>query len=356
MSMGGDQISGMRIIRLHPLPAAVRLDARVPLVALLLGLTTAAAIAVHVAVGEFPLTPADVVRTLLGGGAAEHRFVVTGLRLPRALVATAVGIALGASGAVVQGLTRNPLAAPEIVGVTAGANLAAVSVLVLFSGLPAALLPAAALVGALGASAVVYALAWRDGSHPTRLLLVGIGVSAAAQALVTAVVVTAPGFRVLQAVVWLTGSVYGRGWADLRTIVPWLVVLLPAAFALARRLDVLQLGDWVAAGLGSSIERDRGLLLLVGVALAAIAVAVAGPIAFVGLMAPHIARRLVGPSATGLLVVSALAGAGLVTIADVLARVAFAPIEIPAGVVTPVVGVPYLVLLLYRSQRREVGM
>lgn len=346
----------MRILRLHPLPAAVRVDARVPLVTFLLGLTTLAAITVHVAVGEFPLTPDEVVRTLVGGGAAEHRFIVMGLRLPRALVATAVGVALGASGAIVQGLTRNPLAAPEIVGVTAGANLAAVSVLVLFSGLPAALLPVAALVGALGASAAVYVLAWRDGSHPTRLLLVGIGVSAAAQALVTAVVVTAPSYSVLQAVVWLTGSVYGRGWADLRTIAPWLIVLLPAAFVLARRLDVLQLGDWVAAGLGSNIERDRGLLLLVGVALAAIAVAVAGPIAFVGLMAPHIARRMVGPSATGLLVVSALAGAGLVTIADVLARVTFAPIEIPAGVVTPVVGVPYLILLLYRSQRHEVGM
>jgi iron complex transport system permease protein len=334
---------------------SLRIDTRVPVAALGLALLTVAVLVINLGLGEFPIAPLQVVRALLGVGEGGQHYIVTGLRLPRALVAAAVGMGLGASGAILQALTRNPLAAPEIVGVTAGANLAAVTVIVLIPSLPVAILPVAAFAGALAACAVVYLLAWRRGSHATRLLLVGIGVSAAAHAVVLSVVVTAPIFAVLQAVVWITGSVYASGWAEVQAIMVSLAVLLPAAMVLARRLDALQLGDHVAGGLGSRINVDRGLLLLVGIALAAASVAVAGPITFVGLLAPHIARRLVGPSAAGLIIVAAATGAAIVIVADTLGRTVFAPIDVPAGVITPIVGVPYLIAVLYRTQRMEVA-
>jgi iron complex transport system permease protein len=344
-----------RAVRAKSGSVSLRIDTRVPLVALGLMLLTVAVLVVNLGLGEFPMGPLQVAQVLLGVGESGDRFIVTGLRLPRALIAGAVGMALGASGAILQALTRNPLAAPEIIGVTAGANLAAVTVIVLIPSLPIAILPAAAFAGALAACAVVYVLAWRRGSHTTRLLLVGIGVSAAAHAVVLAIVVTAPIFDVLQAVVWITGSIYASDWTQVQAIVIALTVLLPVAIVLSRRLDALQLGDQVAGGLGVRVDLDRGLLLLVGIAFAAAAVAVAGPVTFVGLLAPHIARRLVGPSAAGLLVVAAATGAAIVTVADTLGRTLFAPIDVPVGVITPIVGVPYLILVLYRTQRMEVA-
>lgn len=340
-----------RIVHWRTGTASFRLDRRVPRSLLLLTAVTTALVLLNLGLGEFRLSPADVFRSLAGSG--DHSFIVTGLRLPRALVAVAVGMGLGASGAILQALTRNPLAAPEVVGITEGANLAAVCVLVLLPGVPVAFLPAAAFAGAALTSAIVYRIAWRRGSHPTRLLLVGIGVAAGARALVTAVVSTAPVFAVLQAVVWTTGSVYGTGWEDFRLVAASLAVLLPVSLLLARRLDVLQLGEGVAAGLGSRVDRDRGLLLVIAIALAATAVAVGGPIAFVGLLAPHIARRLAGPSGVALLSVSAVTGAAVVVAADTIGRTLFAPTDVPAGVLTPLVGVPWLIATLYREQRLE---
>lgn len=328
-----------------------RIDRRLPLSVLLVSAVTTGLVLLNLGLGEFRLSPADVFRSLAGSG--EHSFIVTSLRLPRALVAVAVGMGLGASGAILQALTRNPLAAPEIVGITEGANLAAVCVLILLPGVPVAFLPAAAFAGAAVTSAIVYRLAWRRGSHPTRLLLVGIGVAAGARALAVAVISTAPVFAVLQAVVWTTGSVYGTGWDEVRLVAVSVAVLLPTGIVLSRRLDVLQLGEGAAAGLGSRVDRDRGLLLLTAIALAATAVSVAGPIAFVGLLAPHIARRLAGPSGVALLTLSAVTGAAVVVAADTIGRTLFAPTDVPAGVLTPLVGVPWLIATLYREQRLE---
>ena len=311
-----------------------------------------AGVVLHVGVGEYPISPPDVLRALLGltSGEENYAFIVNALRLPRALVAFLVGAALALSGAILQGLTRNPLAAPEILGINAGAGLAAVTLIVALPSAPAALVPPAAFAGAVAVAGALYLVAWRGGSSPVRLVLIGVGIGAVATALTTIMITYGEIEQVSQALVWLTGSVYGRSWEELWTLLPWLVAFGALALLRARHLNALSLGDEVAAGLGVGVERERGVLLLCSVALAAAAVATAGTVGFVGLMAPHIARRLVGPSHGGLLPAAAATGGTLVVVADLAGRVAFAPLEIPCGIVTSAVGAPFFIYLLYRSR------
>ena len=327
-----------------------RINPRVPAVLAGLGLAITAVITINMMMGEYPIPPIDVWKTVFGVGTGEYDFVVQTLRLPRNLVAVLVGAALGLSGAILQGLARNPLASPGVVGITGGANLAAVAIITLFPSSPLWALPAAAFGGALAAAVVTYLLAWKDGTSPIRLVLVGIGIASITAALTTLIITHARILVVSQAMVWMTGSVYARSWEHLRPLAPWLLLFVPLALALARHLDALQLGDEVARGLGSRVEANRAVLILTSVALAGAAVATAGAIGFVGLMAPHIARRLVGPTSASLLPTAALVGALLVTFADMLGRTVFAPIEIPAGVITALVGAPYFIYLLYQSR------
>jgi iron complex transport system permease protein len=304
----------------------------------------------NVSQGDYPVPPLEVVKTILGFPSnPDYTFVVNTLRLPRALVALLVGMGLAAAGAISQGITRNPLAAPEIIGINSGAGLVAVSFIVLLPGLPVGWLPIAAFLGGLGAAVAIYLLAWNRGSSPVRLILVGIGLTSLTGAFTSLMITFGNIYDVSQALVWLTGSVYGRTWEHLWPLLPWLVVFLPLAMLLARDLDALNLGDGLAQGLGNRVEWSRGLLLLCIVALAGASVATAGTIGFVGLMAPHLGRQLVGPSHTGLIPVAALAGACIVELADLVGRLAFAPIELPCGVITAVIGAPYFLWLLYRS-------
>lgn len=342
------------VVRPRRLPVSLRLDRRVPLAVLGLAAAALALIVANVAVGEYPVSPPDVVRTVLGQPTAdpEHSFIVTTLRLPRALVAAAVGVALALSGTIMQGLTRNPLASPELTGVSAGAGLAAVTLIVALPAAPVAALPFAALAGALAAALLVGSLAWTRHDSPLRLILVGIGLTAVASALTTLMLTFGDIEDVSRALVWLAGSVYARGWEDLRAILPWLALFIPAALLLAPQLDALNLGEEVARGLGSRVAIQRGALLLVAAALAAAAVTVAGTVGFVGLIAPHLARRLVGPSHNGLLPTAALAGATIVVAADLVGRTILAPVEIPCGVVTAAIGAPFFMVLLYRSSDR----
>lgn len=317
--------------------------------AVVLALVAIVTFVVGIGLGEFPIGPLEVAATLLGLREGGASFVVLQLRLPRALVAVLVGVALGVAGALFQSLTRNDLAAPEIIGVAAGANVAAVVVIVALPAVPVAALPLAAFAGALAAVALVYALAWRGGAAPTRLILVGIAVTLVGQAIVTAVISSVDEMiYASQLVVFRAGSVYGKGMDEVLALAPWVGVLVPAALLAARQLDVLGLGDDVARALGARVERLRLGLLAVGAALAGAAVAVAGPVSFVGLMAPHIARRLAGAAHRAHLPLCALVGATMVLVADTLARTAFAPTDIPVGIVTAVVGVPYFVWLLAR--------
>lgn len=327
-----------------------RLNRRVPPTVLALTLLTLAAMVVNIGLGEYPIAPLDVAQTLLGAGNPEHHFIVNTLRLPRTLVAFFVGVGLALSGAILQGLTRNALASPQVVGVSGGASLAATTMIVLVPSAPVFFLPFVAFGGALAAAFLAYLLAWQQGSSPIRLILVGIGIAAIAHALITLVITYGQIYRVHQATIWMTGSVYGRSWEHLWPMLPWFAVFLPLSLLMSRHLNALQFGDDVARGLGGRIETHRGVLLLTSVALAGTAVATAGPVGFVGLMAPHIARGLVGPMHGGLLPTAGVTGALLVVVADMLGRTLFAPFEIPCGVITAVIGAPYFIYLLYRNR------
>lgn len=331
-----------------------RIDRRVPLMLLCLAAVIAVAMVMNLGQGEYPISPLDIVKTVLGldTGNPDHAFVIYNLRLPRTLVALMVGVALAISGTIFQGLTRNPLADPAIIGINSGASLAAVTVIVLFPRAPIYTLPLSAFAGALLMAGLIYWLAWNSGSSPLLFILMGVGLSAIATALTNLLITFGEIYSVSDALVWLAGSVYGRTWEQVFSLLPWLILVVPIALTLARHLNALNLGDDVAKGLGTRVEWQRGLLILVGVALAGASVATAGMISFVGLIAPHIGRQLVGPNHEGLIPTAALLGGVIVVAADFLGRTLFAPIEIPCGVVTAAVGAPYFLYLLIRNRKK----
>jgi iron complex transport system permease protein len=345
-------------VRPRQVPFSSRLDRRVPLAALLLLVFTLLVLIISINYGAYNMTPLDVVQTLTGTLRADHpdarnfNLVVHTFRLPRILVAFLVGAALATSGALMQTITRNPLADPGILGVTAGAGLAAVMMIVWLRDVPTNVLPWAAFGGAILTSAVVYGLAWKRGAtSPVRLILIGVAFAAVLGSVTTFILVFGRITDVQQAYVWLTGSVYGRSWEHVRTLAAWLLLLLPVAFFSARSLNALNLGDDVAMGFGVHVERQRTLLLIVSVALASAAVAVAGTIGFVGLVAPHVTRRLVGPAHEGMLPIAALFGGALLVLADLAGRWVIAPSELPIGIITALIGAPYFLFLLVRSRK-----
>lgn len=345
-------------LRPRGLPFSYKVDRRVPLVALVIAALALLVLVVSISYGQYNMSIGDVVQTLLGLNRDHPDYrnfalVVHTFRLPRIVLAFLVGAALAVSGTVMQGITRNPLADPFLLGVSGGAGLVAVSLIVWLKDVPLYLLPWAAFGGALLAAVTIYALAWKGGgSSPIRLILIGVALEAAIGAVTTTILLFGEIQDVQQAYVWLAGSVYGRGWEHVSALGGWLLVFLPAAVLLARQLNTLNLGDDTAKGLGQRIERQRVLLLIVSVALAAAAVAVAGTIGFVGLVAPHITRRLVGPTHEGLIPIAALFGGALLMLADLIGRWVIAPSELPIGIVTALIGAPYFMYLLYRNRNK----
>jgi iron complex transport system permease protein len=305
-----------------------------------------------ISIGDFRVPLADVVPAIFGAGDPAAQFIVGELRLPRALAAVLVGAAFGLSGALFQTMARNPLASPDFIGITSGASLAAVFGIVVLHASGNTIV-VAAFVGALTSAALIYVLAWKRGLSSYRLVLVGIGVAAAVDAGTAYLLTKARIYDVQSAVVWLTGSLNGRTWEDIRPLAFAMVVLVPATLVLAPALRLLMLGDETAAGLGLRVERSRLLLVLLAVTLTALATAAAGPVEFVALLAAPIARRLVGSPLA--LIPAALVGAVLVLGADVLARQALPQTALPVGVVTGIIGAPYLLWLLARSNRVGSG-
>jgi iron-siderophore transport system permease protein len=316
----------------------------VALVAALLAL-----LVLSVATGEFSIPPGQVVETLLGGGDRSTRFIIETLRLPRALTGILVGASLGAAGAIFQSITRNPLGSPDIVGFVQGASAGAVLEIVVLGG-GAFAIAAGAVVGGVATAILVYALAYRGGVQGYRLVLIGLGIAAMLVA-VTDYLLTRSTLEEAQAAnVWLTGSLNGRGWEHVRPVAATVAILLPATAALARQLRMLELGDDVARALGVSIERSRLALIFVAVLLAAVATASAGPVVFVALAAPQIARRLTRASGPGV-GCAALMGAALLLGSDFASERVFGPTQLPVGVVTGVGGGLYLIWLLRREWR-----
>jgi iron complex transport system permease protein len=315
----------------------------------LLGGLAFALFVVTLMVGSSYVAPVDVLASLVGLSANSGvDFIVLDLRLPIAAAALSVGLALGIAGTLFQQLLNNPLAAPEFIGISAGASLAAVAGVVLFTW-SGYVISVAALVGAFAGALLIYGLAWRGGLTGYRLILIGIGVSEFMLAVVTYLVARAEIHDAREAMHWLVGSIGHAGSAELRALVVALVVLVPIAFMLNRALRALQLGDDAARALGVRIETARLGLIAVAVALVAFATAVAGPIAFVALVAGPIAQRILGPT-SGSIVAAAFVGASIVLAADLISQQAM-PIALPTGVVTGAVGAPYLLWVLVGMNR-----
>lgn len=306
-----------------------------------------------VSVGDFPIPLRDVVPAIFGRGNDDAQFIVQTLRLPRALTALLVGSAFGTAGSIFQLVARNPLASPDIIGITSGASAAAVFMIVVI-GATSNAVSIGALVGSLVTAMAIYLLARKRGVSSYRLVLVGIGVAAVLNAVTSYLLTRAEIMDAQRAAVWLTGSLNGRSWDHVRPVVAAMVVLLPMVAALSRPLRGLQLGDATAVGIGVRVEGSKALLVLAAVALCAIATAAAGPIAFVAFVAGPIARRLTGGS-TLALIPAALVGALLLLLSDLIARRVFAPTELPVGVVTGILGAPYLLWLLARTNRAGTG-
>lgn len=354
---GPVSVEGRIPFRLGPF-STVRRPARV-LVAVVLAVALFLLFCLDVGRGDYPLSIPDVVNVLLGGGSRIERFVVTDLRLPRALTGILVGAALAVSGALMQSVTRNALASPDILGITSGASVAAVSLIVLGgSGAAVGVLATlgvtvAALVGGLLTAALVYLLSWRSGVQGMRLVLVGIAINAMMVALIGWMLVNADINDVSRAQLWLTGTLSGATWTQVWPVTVTVAVLGLAALVMSLRLSAMRLGADMARSLGVDVQRSQALLLILSVAMAAVATSVAGPIGFIALAAPQIAVRLTR-SAEPPLVASALVGAVVVVGSDLIARTVL-PVELPVGIVTSVLGGPFLLYLLVRVNRKALS-
>ena len=300
-------------------------------------------------VGDYPIPANKAIATALWDRNSEYGFIVNTLRFPRITVAVLAGICFATSGAIFQSLINNPLVSPDIIGVNNGA--AVFAVILLATGGTVPYLPIAAFIGAVLAAALVYVLSWKRGVSGSRLVLVGIGVNAVLGAVITFIQVRFPIERVMAAARWQAGSLFGSSWNDARTLSIGLIFLLPTAFLLTNRLRVLQLGDEVAVALGSSVERDRFALLSVGAALAAVAVAVVGPLGFVALLVPQVTRAVIGTFTGGSLIFTGLLGGVFLLGADIIGQRLFAPVTLPAGIITAALGAPYFLIILVRYNR-----
>ncbi|KQY90177.1 iron ABC transporter permease [Paenibacillus sp. Root52] len=332
---------------------SLQMERKSLIVIIVLFMLSLVAAIVGTSIGSDYISPLHVLQTIFKLGTGDYDFVVLTLRLPRVLLSLLVGAALGMSGAILQGIIRNPLASPDVIGITGGAAVAAVGFVSILGGtISIKLLPLFAIIGALITALVIYVLAWKKGVTPIRLVLIGIGISAIMGAGTTFMLILSPFYTAGQAYIWLTGSIYGASWLDIQTILPVIFIVVPLAIWFARSLNAQEFGDDVATGLGVTVQWHRSLLLLCSVLLAGIAVAVAGTIGFVGLIAPHIARKLVGRMFGSLLLVSGLVGALLVLSADLIARTAFLPLDVPAGVFTAGIGAPFFLYLLFKNRNQ----
>ncbi|MEU3188766.1 iron chelate uptake ABC transporter family permease subunit [Streptomyces sp. NPDC006923] len=338
----------IRAIRL-PGGLSVRVDSRSALVVLVLTAAALAAGIVLVGSGDYPVPPGDVVAALTGHGTPGQEFIVRELRLPRILVGLLVGAALGLGGAVFQSITRNPLGSPDVIGFGQGATVGALSVIVLFHG-GALAVAGGAVVGGTVTGAGVYLLAWRRGVQGYRLVLVGIGVAAMLTAANHYLVTKADLIDATRAVLWMTGSLDGRDWDQVWPLLAVCAVLVPLILGHGRPLRMLEMGDDAAYALGVRVERTRVVLMASAVLLVAVATAAAGPISFVALSAPQLARRLTRSSGPHL-GPAAVMGAVLLLVADWFATSAFGDRELPVGVVTGVLGGCYLLWLLIGERR-----
>lgn len=311
-------------------------------------------VAIGMGMGYSSLSYDRLIPTIFGQGTFKEEFVLFSIRLPRIIITLLSGMALALSGSILQGITGNDLADPGILGINSGAGVA-VTVYFLFFPINAEtfvfLIPIMAFFGALATAFILYLLSYskNEGLNPTKLVLIGVGCSTALSGLMIVLISATERQKVAFIAKWLAGSIWGADWPFIWAIIPWLAVLIPFTFYKANRLNILSLNEPVAIGLGISIERERIQLLLTAVALAASAVSVTGGIAFVGLMAPHIARSLVGARNQLFIPVATLIGGLLLLSAGTIGRFLVEPDGIPAGIMVSLLGAPYFIYLLLKK-------
>lgn len=305
--------------------------------------------------GTFHMNPLEVVQTLLGQGTDKQSLVLFHLRMPRMIIAVLIGMGLAVSGAILQGISRNGLSDPGILGINAGASLAVLLYISFFTHRAEAspfVMPFLALVSAGLTALLIYVLAYKKnhGITPTRLLLVGIAVAAGISALTVILTLRLNPRNMEFVAIWQMGDVSGATWSYVLALLPWTLILLPIVYMKSNVLNILNMHEDIAKGVGLSLERERLVLLGASVGLAASSVAIGGGIGFIGLLGPHIARRLVGPQHQYMLPVTALVGAFIVLTSDTIARSILENTELPTGVIVSLLGAPYFVYLLIKAR------
>lgn len=297
--------------------------------------------------GSSVITMSQIVELLLNPGTDPQSQIIWNIRMPRTIVGALVGINLSLSGAILQAIMRNPLADPHIIGISSGAGLAGVVIMILFPALEYLITPVA-FVGAMLAAICIYILAWKNGIKPVRIILAGVAVSAFLSAGISGLMIFYSD-RVHGALMWMVGGLAARSWPHVSIILPYAIIGLVLALASASYLNILQLGDEMARGLGVNVEVTRIVMTAIAALLAASAVSVVGLLGFVGLVVPHAARLLIGSDYRFLLPAAALLGVAIVTLSDTFARVIFAPIELPVGIIMAFLGAPFFLFLLRRE-------
>ncbi|MGL4094438.1 FecCD family ABC transporter permease [Agrobacterium cavarae] len=304
------------------------------------------------AIGDHPVAVTQIFSALTDGAAADAQAaqIIRDVRLPRVVLGFLVGASLAVAGMIAQSVLRNPLAEPGLIGVNAGAALAAVIVIVRFEVPPTHLLSLLAFAGAFMMSLLIYGLSWNSGSSSLRIILIGVGLSSLAWAGANFISAFGDPQAVQRAMVWLSGSIYNSTWEKSRTLAVWLATGMVGCGLIAREMDMLALGDETARARGQPVELIRAVMFSLCAVLSGAAVAAAGLVAFVGLIAPHIARLLVGYSHGLLLPVTALIGGLLVVAADLAARTLFTPAQLPVGLMTAILGAPFFAYLMWRKK------
>ncbi|MDK2564826.1 iron ABC transporter permease [Romboutsia sedimentorum] len=304
--------------------------------------------------GSFAISPKDVIKTLFGQGQRNYEIAIFKLRLPRIVIGILVGSALAIAGTILQGVTKNDLADSGILGINSGAALFVVIYIYFMNGnvydgisnLTIFTMPIVALCGALFGAFLIYILAWKDGISSSRLLLIGIGINIAFTSILTIFQLKFTTQEFNRVMAWTAGSIWGSSWKYVIAVLPFILLFMILTIYKARYLDVLNLGDEISTGLGIKVERERRKLIIYAVILSGVATSVAGSISFLGLVSPHIARKLVGPKHKKLIPTAALIGTLMLLISDTISRNLLAPIEIPVGIVVSIIGVPYFIYLM----------
>jgi iron complex transport system permease protein len=309
---------------------------------------------ISMATGQVSLSVTQLGRTLIGQGTDIENLILFEFRLPRILVTILAGMGLAVAGAILQSITNNPLSEPGILGINAGAGLMVVVYILFFTAEPTTflyLLPLFALLGGILAAMVTYLLAFKkgEGANPIRIILIGVGMAAAMNGAILTLSTRLPEEQHDFFANWIAGRIWGDDWTFVLALLPWLTVFLPIVMSKANVLNILHTNDQVAIGLGINVERERLILLFIAVALASASVSVTGGIAFVGLIAPHLARAWVGHSFQLLLPIAAFLGGTLLLLADTIGRVLLDPSGIPAGVIVSVIGTIYFLYLMMKQ-------